>query len=199
MGRRTSADSTGTRRPAKRPINVIVSSDEDECTQSPISGATEVTRPAAADIPESQPIPDMAELYESDADDENTDGEDAPPAKKQTTQGAGHDAGGSSSFYPKTWMTAPNLDVDLPKPPPNTRPPPIECAKDLFMQPQARIAYKFGDGKYAVLAGNGPKEAAYTVHVRHFGSVKGSTILYPSNEKVVRMDAQQCANLMYEL
>ena len=84
---------------------------------------------------------------------------------------------------------APELDLPF---------PPEECAGDLLMQPRPRVAYKIGEGKYAVLAGNGNDEERYVVYIREFVNAAGSEALYPSNQRFVKFDAQQASNFIYE-
>jgi len=208
MGRRTQqqsstgADSTSKRSlTGKRTLNVIVSSDEEEgnCGQQQPSSSEcavmDLTTQSVA-IPESQPIPPLFDYEDDEADiyegDEAASETPQPAAKKAKKTDASH------LIYIKTWFNEPNLK-DIPTAPPNKATLPDECASTLFLQPQARIAYRFGDMKYAVLAGNGPDEDRYEIHIRQFGAVKGTNILYGSNQYFVKLDAQQSCNFIYEL
>lgn len=169
MGRKSSQQEGAKKVAVKRAASVIVSSDEEGET----SAAMDLTKcPTRPNTPELPALHDESLPIDDDCQDHST------PKKSRT----------DSSF-----------PYEVPAAPKSTAKLTAECSSDLWMQPELKIAYKFGESKYVVLAGNGGDQDRFVVYIRQFAHVKGTDVLYPSNQFFVRLEPQQAANLIYEI
>lgn len=175
MGKRQATALLDGKKPAKRPTVLISSSEDDD---------------SSSDEGSCQGL-DLRRTTPTAAQNSPATGGGPAPKKSKREHSPAQPQPASVTAWEYVVPSAPALTVD-------TLP---DCASELLMTPQPRMAYKIGEGKYLVLAGDGVAEDRYVVYIRQFVQVAGAggTARYPSNQHFVKLDAQQAANLLHEL